>query len=252
VVIVLGVAAAAAARGPGAARVWNLILWIAAVVSAVLLLAAQAFIGAPSAALHPIVDTTTEPVLPLAAFTLVVLIIGIGTPGIRAAAHRDRDGVVLAGVIAAVVTGVVLVALLMATGGWLTTADFSLFVILNFVPWWVGTIVAALMALAALVGVSRALRDAWTLDPGMRALVATPAPGGHAWLRRTYPLFTLVVIAIIAIAPVPQVLVAVLAAVFAVIAIVANRTLGTDAATEPGASSESSESLVEADSPAAT
>lgn len=235
VVITLGISALLAGIGRGATVAWSRVFAFGSIAVALLLVVATVAVGAPSTIASPAVTTNSDGIVPGIMFAVALTIVGAGHPGLRSAAVRDRSGVVLAGVLMSIVTGVALVAMLGLCGGWITQASFPMFVILAFMPPSILALVVAAMALLGVAGLRRIFQETLTFDAPLQRLVFTRA-GTHRDVSRwiVTALVTVLIIGL-AVLPISPILLVGVAAVFAVVALISNRTLaaGTDPTAGP-------------------
>ncbi|HPZ95661.1 MAG TPA: hypothetical protein PK871_12200, partial [Mycobacterium sp.] len=173
--------------------------------------------------LSPAVPTTSDGVLPGVIFAAALVLAGMGTPGVWAAAARDRRGLVLTAIGMAGVTLAVLGALLALCGGSISRASYPMFVVLGFMPPAVAPMIVAAMTLFGIAGVRRVLVDIAAADTETQRLIF---PGGRRksarWGAGLIAAAAVVIVAL-AVLPVPQVLLAGVAVVFAGISLAAGR-----------------------------
>lgn len=220
VVVVLGLCAALAAVGAGRCANWLRATTFGAIVAAAAMVVAAIAVGAPEAVATPALATNSDGLLPGLLFGAVVVIAGLGTPGLRDAAVRDRRGLLLAAVVMAAVTLATLGSLLALCGGWISSASYPMFVILAYLPPGAAAVIVAAMALFAVCAVRRVLMDLGAADIATQRLIL---PGGSTRLRQAPVAVAAIAIVALAILPVPQVLLVGVAAAFAIIAATARR-----------------------------
>lgn len=223
VAVALGACALLAAVSPGSTTGWQRVVAFGSVGAAALMVGAAAVVGAPGTVLAPAVPTTSDGVLPGVIFAAALVLAGMGTPGVRAAAARDRRGLILTAIGMAGVTLAVLGALLALCGGSISRASYPMFVVLGFMPPAVAPMIVAAMTLFGIAGVRRVLVDLAAADTETQRLIF---PGGRRksarWGAGLIAAAAVVIVAL-AVLPVPQVLLAGVAVVFAGISLAAGR-----------------------------
>ncbi len=223
VAVALGACALLAAVSPGSTTGWQRVVAFGSVGAAALMVGAAAVVGAPGTVLSPAVPTTSDGVLPGVIFAAALVLAGMGTPGVRAAAARDRRGLILTAIGMAGVTLAVLGALLALCGGSISRASYPMFVVLGFMPPAVAPMIVAAMTLFGIAGVRRVLVDLAAADTETQRLIF---PGGRRksarWGAGLIAAAAVVIVAL-AVLPVPQVLLAGVAVVFAGISLAAGR-----------------------------
>lgn len=225
VVVVLGVCAVLAAIGPGSCARWLRVTVFGSILAAAVMVTAAVVAGAPGTVAAPALATTSEGLLPGLVFATALVVVGMGTPGMQAAAEQDRRGLVLAALVMAAVTLAVLGSLLALCGGWITGASYPMFVILGYLPPGAAEVIIAAMTLFAVAGVRRVLMDIVTADRTTQRLIFSGRFGSARWRSAPVGVATILVV-VLAILPVPQVLLAGVAAAFAVISLFAGRVWG--------------------------
>ncbi|MDQ1249497.1 MAG: hypothetical protein QG597_3872 [Actinomycetota bacterium] len=228
VVVVLGLCAFLAALGAGACSNWLRVVAYGSIVVAVLMVVAAVLEGAPTTVVSPALTTTSDGLVPGLAFLVALVVVGAGTPGLRAAAARDRRGLVVTAIVMALVTLAVLLSLLALCGGWITEASYPMFVILGFMPPAVSYVIVAAMTLFGVAGLRRVLADIMAAHPAAQHLVFARVGSRTARWRLVAVGVSAVVIVVLAIVPVPQVLLAAVAAAFAVVSLGAGRVMRSE------------------------
>lgn len=221
VVVALGVCALLAALGRGSCASWDRVTAAGSMVAAAVMVIAAFLSGAPSTVAAPALATTTDGVLPGALFATALVVVGMGTPGVRAAAVADRRGLVLAAIGMALATLAVLGALLALCGGWITAASYPMLVILGFLPPGVPQLIVAAMAWFALAATRRVLMDIAAADEVTQRLIFSGRRFRSAGWRQAPVCVSASVIILLAVLPVPQILLAGFAAAVAVVSLFA-------------------------------